>query len=523
MRAYERGVVVDSLLKLVESQGADALVLPSDAPPSLEKGGEPKPLSMPPLGEDVLRMALEELTTADERATLSSMGTLAVRHTYAEGRVFDVTIELRSGRPRLTFRAEGSSESGSVSTPATRAAAAPSVASARAPVEPAPRSAPVEASEGAHATLTGTRGAGGLEPIIATGMLGDVLRRAEVDDASDVFLSVGNVPRLRVGTHLLEVGDGPLSSAELWSFVEPLLDPRARRDLERSGSVDLALEVAGPPPRRYRLNLFHQQSGLAAALRPIRSGAPTLRALDLPEDLYRLTEYRSGLVLMTGTTGSGKSTTLVALVEHINRTASKHIITIEDPIEYTYAPGQALVHQREVGRHVDRFDTGLRAALRESPDVILLGEMRDRETIAAALTAAETGHLVLSTLHCASAAMAIDRIVDVFPEHQQTQVRLQLAGALRAVVTQLLLPSTRPPARVPVFEKLLVNTAVATKIREGRVHQLQSEIQKGRSEGMVPLELTLAHMVRGGRLSMETALSVANDAQVLGELVRRGQ
>jgi twitching motility protein PilT len=353
-------------------------------------------------------------------------------------------------------------------------------------------------------------------------MLEQVLRRAAMENASDVLLSVGNVPRLRVGAHLLEVGDDPLTHHELWTLLEPVLDARAREELERKGSVDLALDEAGATSRRYRANVFHQQSGLAAALRPIRSDSPTLRELDLPEDLYRLTDYRSGLVLMTGTTGSGKSTTLVALVEHINRTAPKHVITLEDPIEYAYGPGRALVHQREVGRHIDRFDTGLRAALRESPDVILLGEMRDKETIAAALTAAETGHLVLSTLHCANAAMAIDRIIDVFPEHQQVQVRLQLAGALRAVVTQFLLPSTRPPARVPVFEKLVVNTAVATKIREGRGHQLHSEIQKGRNEGMVPLELSLARMVRAGRLSMEAATSVCNDAQVLGELVRRG-
>ena len=509
-------MVVDSLLKLVQAQGADALLLPSDAPPSLEKGGKPQPLSMPPLGDDVMNMALEELTTAEERETLSSTGTLMVRHATAEGRAFDVTIELRSGRPRFTFRAEGESNPKPVASPASRAPApAP-------PPTPAPAPATVAASAATPAPSMGLGSRAGSEPVIATGMLEQVLARAEHDDASDIFLSVGNVPRIRVGTHLIDVGDGPLASDELWTFVEPLLEANARAELERTGSVDLALELAGGSPRRYRLNLFHQQSGLAAALRPIRTHAPTLRELELPEDLYRLTEYRSGLVLMTGTTGSGKSTTLVALVEHINRSASKHVITIEDPIEYTYAPGRALVHQREVGRHVDRFDTGLRAALRESPDVILLGEMRDRETIAAALTAAETGHLVLSTLHCASAAMAVDRIVDVFPEHQQVQVRLQLAGALRAVVTQLLLPSTRPPARVPVFEKLVVNTAVATKIREGRVHQLQSEIQKGRSEGMVPLELTLARMVGTGRLSMDTALSVCNDAQVLGELVRRG-
>jgi twitching motility protein PilT len=512
--AYAEAVVVDSLLKLVESQGADALLLRSDVPPSLEKGGEPKPLSMPPLGDDVLQMALEELTTDEQRATLSSVGTLNVRHTNPEGRAFDVTIELRSGRPRFAFRTEGATAP--PDPPASPVAPAPRRQERAAPpTRPSP-SAPAVAEAG-WLTSPAMR-----EPVVAMGILDQVLRRAQLEDASDVLLSVDKAPRIRVGGQLLEVGDGPMSHDALWAFVEPLLDGQAREELERRGSVDLALEVADDPPRRYRVNLFQQQSGIAAALRPIRRDSPTLRQLDLPEDFHRLTEYRSGLVLMTGTTGSGKSTTLVALVEHINRTTAKHVITLEDPIEYAYGAGRALIHQREVGRHVDRFDTGLRAALRESPDVILLGEMRDRETIAAALTAAETGHLVLSTLHCANAAMAIDRIVDVFPEHAQVQIRLQLAGALRAVVTQLLLPSTRPPARVPVFEKLLVNTAVATKIREGRVHQLQSEIQKGRNEGMVPLELSLARMVASGRLAMDLALSVSSDPQVLGELVRRG-
>jgi twitching motility protein PilT len=514
-------VVVDSLLKLVESQGADALVLRSDAPPSLQKGGEPKPLSMPPLGDDVLAMALEELTTDEQRAQLSSTGSLNVRHVVAEGRAFDVSIELRSGRPRFVFRTEteNTATAGTPASPPAPKARTSAPPPAYEPVVPHPSTpGPVQRHEPAlRASSPSER-----QLVVATGMLEQVLRRAELENASDVLLSVGNMPRIRVGSHLLEIGDAPLTHDELWALIEPVLDGQARQELERSGSVDMALEVSADPPRRYRLNLFQQQLGLAAALRPIRSDTPTLRELDLPEDLYRLTDYRSGLVLMTGTTGSGKSTTLIALIEHINRTAAKHVITIEDPIEYAYKPGRALIHQREVGRHVDRFDTGLRAALRESPDVILLGEMRDRETIAAALTAAETGHLVLSTLHCANATMAIDRIVDVFPEHQQVQVRLQLAGSLRAVVTQLLLPSTRPPARVPVFEKLVVNTAVATKIREGRVHQLQSEIQKGRNEGMVPVELSLARMVRTGKLSMDTAVSVSGDPQVLGELVRRG-
>jgi twitching motility protein PilT len=218
---------------------------------------------------------------------------------------------------------------------------------------------------------------------------------------------------------------------------------------------------------------------------------------------------------MTGPTGSGKSTTLAVLLEHINRTRARHVITLEDPIEYIYARKRSIVHQREVGIHVDSFATGLRAALRESPDVILVGEMRDLDTIGAAITAAETGHLVLSTLHSGSATMAIDRIVDVFPEYQQSQIRTQLADVLRAVVTQRLIPSTNPRKRVPAVEILRVNYAIANLIREHKNHQITSQIQTGREDGMVPMDRSLAELVRGGKISREVAMRSSNDPRHL--------
>jgi twitching motility protein PilT len=225
-------------------------------------------------------------------------------------------------------------------------------------------------------------------------------------------------------------------------------------------------------------------------------------------------------VLLTGAAGSGKSTTLAALVEHINRTEARHIITLEDPIEFEHRNQRSMVHQREVGRHVESFSSGLRAALRESPDVILLGEMRDLPTIAAALTAAETGHLVFSTLHTGDATSAIDRIIDVFPGHQQIQIRLQLASVLRAVVTQFLVPSVHGPAHVPAIEKLVVTSAVACQIREGRNHQIPSLIQAGGAEGMITLERSLASLVRSGRVALPTALRHARDEQGLRKLVK---
>jgi len=222
-----------------------------------------------------------------------------------------------------------------------------------------------------------------------------------------------------------------------------------------------------------------------------------------------------GLVLLNGPAGSGKSTTLAALVSEINRTRATHVITLEDPIEYLHTPQRSLIHQREVGSHVESFSSGLRAALRESPDVILVGEMRDLETISLALTAAETGHLVLSTLHSGTGAMAIDRIIDVFPDAQQAQVRIQLASVLRAVVTQRLLPAQEPGERVPAVEVLRASYAIAAQIRERKTHQLATQIQLGQDEGMIPLERSLVELVRTGRITRETALAAARSPEEL--------
>jgi twitching motility protein PilT len=250
---------------------------------------------------------------------------------------------------------------------------------------------------------------------------------------------------------------------------------------------------------------------------------PVIEELRLPARLSELTRFPHGLVIVTGPTGSGKSTTLAALIEDLNRRAAKHVITIEDPIEYEYRSERCLIHQREVGRHVDGFAAGLRAALRESPDVILVGEMRDRETAAAALTAAETGHLVLSTLHTGSAANAIDRIIDLFPGARQQQARLQLAHSLRAVLMQVLVPSSRgEPDRVPAYELLLVNGAISNQIREGKIHQIPDMILTGRNEGMVPLVRSLARLVQNGDVSFESAAALVDDPGQLREIVRLG-
>ena len=274
----------------------------------------------------------------------------------------------------------------------------------------------------------------------------------------------------------------------------------------------MALDLGG---LRFRANVFRQSRGLSAVLRPVRDKTPTLQELGLPDDFTALMGYTAGLVIFTGPTGSGKSSTMAALVEHVNRTAAKHVVTLEDPIEHVFASKKSLIHQREVGRDVAGFAEGLRAALRESPDIVLVGEMRDPETISAALTAAETGHLVLSTLHAASGAMAVERILDSFPGPQQTQIRLQLSGALRAVVTQMLVPTVRPPERAVAYEKMLVTPAVAVQIREGRGHQIGTVIATSRAEGMIAMEQTLAALVRSRRVSLDAAMHAAPDPEAL--------
>ncbi len=507
-------MIIDPLLKLVEAQAAQALVICSGAPPVLERRGSKVALSMPSLDADTVEMILEEVTSAEQRQVLATNETLDTEYRSPDGRQYAVALlrtrtELRLAFRLITAATPPAPPRATAATPGPRFPADPSTL-AELGQEPAAGSAREPASARASSHVTS-----------AVGPIARSLARAQHDGASDVFLTSGRPVRLRVGGVLFELDD-VVEEAELRDFFTPLLDVDHRDELQRSGSTDLAIELHdGGHLRRWRANLFRRHGGLSAALRPIRTDVPSLRELNLPEDFHELTHHRTGLVLVTGMAGSGKSTTLVALVEHVNRTAAKHVLTLEDPIEYEYTPARALVQQREIGRDVVDFATGLRAALRESPDIILLGEMRDRETISAALTAAETGHLVLATLHAGSAAMAIDRVVDVFPEHQQPQIRAQLAIVLRAVVTQVLLPSTRPPARVPAYEKLLVTTAVAAKIRELRGHQIQSEIQKGRAEGMVSLELAMARLVRAGRLAMDVAMAHAADRHLLGELVRQ--
>jgi len=507
--------LVDALLKLLPAQRADGIVIPASESPWLEQRGVVKPLSMPALGRETVEAMAAELFDPRERETSAAGHTVEARYKGQTGQIYIALLEPHATGPRLTIRL-ADEHTAAISSPATmpRPTATASVPS------PQPRETPPRSAELADdSRLEPLR----VEPVLDPGSLIAVFDRATREGASDILFSSGSHTRLRVGGEILELPGSEVGETDLRAFIEPALGVREGGELRETGSIDLAIRVhVDGRIQRYRANLFLQRSGHALVLRTIRATPPNLDTLHLPAELAELATLRNGLVLMTGAAGSGKSTTLVALIEHLNRTAPKHIITLEDPIEYEYQHRRALVHQRQIGIHVRSFSEGLRAALRESPDVILVGEMRDHATMAAALTAAETGHLVLSTLHAADAAMALDRIVDSFPEHQQAQVRVQVAGTLRAIVTQRLLPSRTPPLRVPALELLRVNTAVATKIREGRMHQIQSEIQKGRADGMMSFELTLAALVRRGLIGTDAAMAHASDPTSMTEHLRRG-
>jgi twitching motility protein PilT len=300
-----------------------------------------------------------------------------------------------------------------------------------------------------------------------------------------------------------------------------MLSEYQREDLMNGKDLDFSFEGEGG--LRYRVNVYHQMGELAAAVRILRNDIPTLEDLSLPEAIRKLAEQPRGIVLVTGPTGSGKSTTLAAMIDYINVHRKAHIITIEDPIEYVHQSKNCLVHQRELGRDVPSFSAALRSAMREDPDVILVGEMRDYETISAAVTAAETGHLVFSTLHTTGASQTLDRIVDVYPSHSQGMIRSQLSGVLRGVITHTLLPLADRSGRTVATEILIGNDAVLNLIREGKYHQLGSTMQSNAQLGMHTLAGDLANLVRQGRITREVAeTAVSNKAELLQYLGNAG-
>ena len=336
----------------------------------------------------------------------------------------------------------------------------------------------------------------------------DLTRYAREHDCSDLHITAKQAPTFR---RLGQLVVGPFCGTEqdYHHLILSMLNTAQKELLEQGRDLDFSFEDA--EENRYRVNVYRAQNHLAAAIRMLRDDIPTLEDLKLPPVLQTLAEEPRGLILVTGPTGSGKSTTLAAMIDYINVRRAAHIITIEDPIEYVHPHKRCLVHQRELHRDVGSFADALRSAMREDPDVILVGEMRDYETISAAVTAAETGHLVFSTLHTTGAAQTIDRIVDVYPSHSQGMIRSQLSGVLRGIITQTLLPLADNSGRTVATEILIGTDAVLAQIREGKFHQLSSAMQSGAGVGMHTLAGDLAGLVKQGRVASKTAEDAVSD------------
>ena len=342
--------------------------------------------------------------------------------------------------------------------------------------------------------------------------IGELLQSAVGRSASDLHLTVGSPPALRIHGEILRMDMDPLQDEDLRHLIHDMLNEEQSSRFQEFHDLDFSLELKSIG--RFRVNVFVNRDGPGAVFRSIPTRVPTFEELGLPDIMMHLSRRERGLILVTGPTGSGKSTTLAAMVDLINRERKGHILTLEDPIEFVHPHKSCIVNQREVGPHTRSFATALRAALREDPDVILVGEMRDFETIQLAVSAAETGHLVFGTLHTASAPQTVDRIIDVFPPHQQSQIRVQLSESLQAVIAQMLLPRIGG-GRVAALEILTANPAVRNLIREGKTFQLPSIIQTSQKDGMQTAEQSLKELILAGKVRPADAAATGVDMSMV--------
>jgi len=336
-----------------------------------------------------------------------------------------------------------------------------------------------------------------------------IFRQAIEKRASDIHIVVGVPHILRISGSLVRVGTDILKE-DVDGYVKDILNEKQQEELKKMGEIDLSLEVkeAG----RFRINIYKQKDTYAIAARTIENNILQLKDLGLPDVIAELSKLQKGLILVTGPTGSGKSTTLASLIDLINRTRDVHILTLEDPIEFVHTHKKGIVSQREIGRDSKDYNQALRAALREDPDVILIGEMRDAESIQIAITAAETGHLVLSTLHTIGASKTVDRVIDIFPSDQQQQIRIQLAAVLQAVVSQQLIKRIDGEGRVIATEVMLINPAISNLIREAKTHQIDTQIQIGKKLGMQSMDNSLYDLYSKNQISQESAMAYSPDS-----------
>lgn len=341
-----------------------------------------------------------------------------------------------------------------------------------------------------------------------------LLQFAHQQDASDLHISAGEPPMVRVSGDMKKLKAPPLTAEQTHAMIYDIMSDSQRKRFEETNDVDFAMQLG--ETARFRVNVFRQQRGVGAVFRKIPTKILSLDELNMPKILGTIARKEKGLILVTGPTGSGKSTTLAAMLDQINDETEGHILTIEDPIEFVHRSKKCLVNQREVGPHTGSFSNALKAALREDPDYVLVGEMRDLETIQLALTAAETGHLVFGTLHTSSAAKTIDRVIDVFPPEQQAQVRAMFAESIQAIVTQTLCRKVGG-GRVAALEILLGTTAVRNLMREGKIHQIPSVMQTSQGVGMQTLEMHLLHLLEQGLITRETIIEKTGNADFFKE------
>ncbi len=351
-------------------------------------------------------------------------------------------------------------------------------------------------------------------------MIDEILKTAKAAGASDVHITVGVPPKMRVNGKLVELeGFQRMLPNDTAAVADEIMNDKQKEFLETNGQHDMSFSVRGLG--RFRLNVFKQRGSIAMAIRLVETVVPDPEVLGIPKSVVNLYQRQRGLVLVTGPTGSGKSTTLASIIDKINNNREAHVITLEDPIEFLYQHNKCIVNQREVGLDSNSYANALRAALREDPDVILVGEMRDLETISTAITAAETGHLVLSTLHTTGAPNTVDRIIDVFPPHQQQQIRIQLANVLEAVISQQLIPTADGSSRVAAFEVMHVTSAVRNMIREGKTHQLITIMQTNRKQGMITMDDAIVELCKSGKITREMAVHYAQNPDTMQAKILR--
>lgn len=345
----------------------------------------------------------------------------------------------------------------------------------------------------------------------------ELLKTTLDNKASDLHITVAVPPIMRINGRLERLGDQALAPKDTIDLAHQMLTEKQLQELEAKGELDLSF--SNPGLGRFRVNIYKQRGSYGIAIRVVTLKIPTTEELGLPPVLKELAMRHRGLILVTGPTGSGKSTTLASMIDYINREKSCHILTLEDPIEYLHKHNKSMVNQREIGNDSYSFANALRAALRQDPDVILVGEMRDLETISIAITAAETGHLVLSTLHTIGAAKTIDRIIDVFTPHQQQQIRVQLSSVLEGIISQQLLPKADGSGRIAALEIMVSNVAIKNLIREGKTHQIQNLLQTGLKQGMKTMDSALCDLYKKGIITRETAFTHAVDKEMLDRYI----